>query len=845
MTKPAGTAIQRALTKVLAALIGESPPFAVLNLRPAALDHEGQLENLCRLPELRMVLLLMDPQASWAGQLVRKTVPAQVLVQRGLIRLPAVLGHLLDGLQTPVANPFRFLPEVVHWANRSILGASSNPLTLSELFELCGRNTSLEARQKTRERVLHRHSEHDMALKVQIADLCSAVLRFNGVARDAEPFDVLWLENEPEARFLPSSAVAGAADGAQSYADVLLQAGRWFPRMNLFIRRSGFEELCCEVDRTPSDEVWIEANELVPRDESSDHLGPSRRINLNSVDLFLVDIYLDARVNGLDVQRMIKAAEPGSIVVMLSHSDDHENIRLAFEQGTEYYLLKRNFLSAFHLYYLAVDAVGPLVARIKDLDLRLHLQGLLRGWRHRRGFLWFGDKCFHMINHALTHTLHDWELVNEAAQMLIEQGLIGPPLSDEEIYALALGSWLHDIGHRGNERYGEAHQIRDCHGLLSAEFMVKNPELLGILEFDEAKGEFCGVDDYYDGQCFGAGSGQSDRGGASLPVRMLRRHQQNPWNGLSILERSALIALYHKSNAPLVPDDVADRKARSKVPDEYFESAGREPITLIDILQVAYPRDSPKIPRFLSLIALFRLVDGLDIHGSRVGGLSEGQLKKTVIRQDLEYNLRKLEIEAQAILDNPEYRGRLDRELPATLIEHVCSRKPIPPELKNAFSEALPQEKPFLSLLNYAEFISVQDGHFDLHGCVENVSITLNDATGRVRLEYRLNRPYAWLQERTVREKAGEYVTLWQKLFGSGRQGEVGVVDVDSLPYPLGELRSASRFLREWMNLDRGIEHAIRLPRRGLAESGTSELRDLGFEVTPGEQPVVERVFFI
>ena len=66
---------------------------------------------------------------------------------------------------------------------------------------------------------------------------------------------------------------------------------------------------------------------------------------------------------------------------------------------------------------------------------------------HHKDFLWYGDKCYHMINHSYEHIIDNWKLTNQLFPVINKLSI-----SDNDLYSFCMAMWLHDIGHKGNER---------------------------------------------------------------------------------------------------------------------------------------------------------------------------------------------------------------------------------------------------------------------------------------------------------------------------------------------------------------------------------------------------------
>ena len=291
--------------------------------------------------------------------------------------------------------------------------------------------------------------------------------------------------------------------------------------------------------------------------------------------------------------------------------------------------------------------MGSLISLIEDSMLQRSLLGNIRYWKHKKNYLWFGDKCYHMIDHGFNHILDDWNIANSILFPILkyeirEQDYRFGDLcisKDELLYAFSMAIWLHDIGHKGNHRYGEPHLIRETHGIISGELILSKPDSFGIMIKREKEIEI------YRELLFPAGKEKK-------PVTQLILEQVERKKSITILEMIALFTIYHKSNSPLREREYYEMVQKNKfIPRDFFFNCNPNNgvITLESILD-KLPSSSFK-EDFFSLVALFRFIDGLDIKVTRVGDPNERELKLWVIQRDLEYNFRRLEVLAERMAD--------------------------------------------------------------------------------------------------------------------------------------------------------------------------------------------------
>jgi len=851
------------------------PPDVVFCSFCSREDFELSCRELLRMERVSAVVVLvtklldksLDEKAQWVLRLLKLA-----LGERRVVELLGAKGWTEEAeskleypeTRVPVDSPLHGLGDVLDYANEGLLaGAAMEPW---KLLLACAQNADADERRKIRESVFHGDSNKAAAVKLQVVDLCDAIRCYRETSPAATdlPLTIAWIENTPDEEF-PLTLGSPV-----TLRDLMTKCLQWFPHSRIGLLDGDYERLrtglmaCENPDDASLPLKWL-------RDDGS--LEGSSDVLLGRVDIFLIDIFLASDiegaggVNGLDLQQQIKNLCPGALVVVATKSGDYDNIKLAFDRGTEYYLPKDQFLSFPRLYFGALESLGYLVGRIENSAMRRHLVGLLRRWQARREHLWIGDKCFHMCNHAYEHAADDWKLFNEAVEVLDQYSPSPVPFDDSDIYAFALAIWLHDTGHRGNERIGEACLIRENHGLIAAEFILAAPELLGVAEevsFLEGA-ETAVYERHYAERSSGARYDHmladvdtwstSDEEAArscdaalqtlgqepahTLPVDVLSRHERLPSarkKGLSVAEKVALAAMYHKSNTPLLDADVNI----DTIPSEYMRGP-TTPVTCEGILSAAYgTAGEDRTRKLLTLVSLLRFVDGLDIHSTRVGGTTEGNLRKAAVHQDVMYVLRRLTVEAVSIADAyPELAVKVYSPIARVMAgraDEDREREKHRAELKE-IERIVGSERSYFSLLEHAGFLLVQDGHFELHGCVDEVRIGWNPNTDRLRVTYEVNRSLRWLKEHFVKEKGdAKNKTILEKLVGVPTQDKRG------LPYPLGELAGAGDYLKDWIGLADGIECCLELPGslspdevRSLEEAGyvVEEERLLVHEVSP------------
>jgi hypothetical protein len=813
----------------------EGSPLVVA-LRPDDATDNGLAERDKLLRLVRRVpgpIVIDCARATWLADLLNGLEKTKADRQRPPGRQPR--GDAAD-------NPFQLVGTIAEYFNKSTdipsrlsrLGGD-NLFKKDALLRGCASNLDPLTRARDRENVFHGSRDAERFLQLQLTDLCTALLLLGPALHGGKPVRMLWFENRPDDSLadvlgLPQAHTAEGADRSGpataaaplSLRGVLSKVEEWLGnRVEVYLISRDFGAL---------------HGGLLGHDPrkagASFHFGSTRaldgtsraELDFSTIQLFLIDIYLEdssgdptrieragAAVDGIALQEGLDRLFPGVPAVIVSSSEDYEETRRVFKNRGEFFLPKKQFLSLPLLYLRSIEELGPALSWIRNPDLRAHATSLVRRWSREPAYLWFGDKCYHMIDHSLPHVLDDWRLFNQLAAVIQSNRWIDADLEDEEIYLMLLAVWLHDIGHKGNERYGEAHQIRDSHGILSAEFILKHPKLLEIQESKWFQEPQSGprYDTFYEGKTFPTKEKQWH-----LVRVMVERHRGRS-AGLSTLEKAALLAMFHKSNAPVSRAGALGMEMDGKhIPVEYAEdglSSRGTVISLEEILEAANPGDAQGNRRFLQLVFLFRLVDGLDVNKVRVGSAAIRDFKGKVVEQDLRQMLTRLRQQVDLI----SMRVARDDKALALALEQRLYSEPAEKILGRTFKldssdvkmieELIGPQTDYWQILNFAAFISVQSGHFDLHGSVD--SLEIGSTTGppesrQLKLRFTLNRPYEWLSNTHVKEMRKDSSSLWIKLFGNDR----------TLPYAIQEFRDGFEHLKEMLRLERGVQLEVEFP---------------------------------
>jgi hypothetical protein len=398
----------------------------------------------------------------------------------------------------------------------------------------------------------------------------------------------------------------------------------------------------------------------------------------------------------------------------------------------------------------------------KDLDLKLrkNLIGNIRYWHFKKDLLWFGNKCYHIVDHSFNHAKNVWNIANQILFPLSET-LENLDLG-EDLYAFCMAIWLHDIGHKGNGRYGEPHQIRNLHPLISCELILQNPSHYGIfLEEEEKK-----IYSYYANYTF-----SKEKSGISLIRDRISLASQK----ISLLEKIALLCAYHQKNCPITAEDV---KREERIPIDYYQNGDKDNKVLT--LESIYDNEI-----FLSLAVLLRFIDGLDINKNRVGDINEKEGRKKTIENDLEFTFKELKREVERIITTtPIEKGKDDifRILFYEKVREEIQRdRWIAEEIKkeqryflnNLSPSPYKQMENYWTLVDHCLYLSVQEGHFNLHSAIDNIKIE-NISGKKIRITYYSNRT---AEELLNKEKFGvkeywekEEKSIAEHLLGKGKE---------------------------------------------------------------------------
>lgn len=578
--------------------------------------------------------------------------------------------------------------------------------------------------------------------------------------RDNRKLKILWIDNNPERKLdaidsrLPGLLnKAGCGENLKKLIKKICEV--WGCEIDLIDGKDEqFDAIYERLARYSQQESEKAFARVVPLNNSSRETREIKFKDLQNYSLILVDIFLGAeRHDGVKFVQAFTRSFPQIPAFILSVCDDYEVISEALKGGADFYILKSEVLVLPFAYYLYIRKLGRVLEFINSEQLRRSLIGNVRYWNFKRNFLWFGDKCYHMVDHSFRHSHNDWVIANEILYHIFrERGV--PGVSDEFLYSFLMAIWLHDIGHKGNRKYGEPYQIRDNHGYLAAELIVKYPELLGI----------CDDDGYYRELDFG------QEGVGSILEVMLDRKRRG---GLSITERIALFALFHKSNCPITREEYNSISSKNPfaIPVEYFQGGERKrerALTLERIVEALPERAKEDREWLIPFAFLLRFIDGLDIHTSRVGDQSEERLRRVVVENDKRYVFEKLKKAAKSLAPDPASELLWVTNLAQNVIGKIEAGEEVSFDELSRFLSSAQEWEDYIMLVNYASFVALQPGHFKLHSAVEEIKIGFRD---RLAIEIFLCKTKAELEREEILERGRPRETVWERIKGNREKG--------------------------------------------------------------------------
>lgn len=607
--------------------------------------------------------------------------------------------------------------------------------------------------------------------------------------------------------------------------DLLIFREQFKDRYDFFIKKDQLKELLAKLSDKKLKKQDIEITSLTVPDKSSTDKKDKKK--LIDFDLILLDLHLGNHLRGQDFLKQLYCHYPEIPVFIVSSSEDFNTVRETLKGGADYYVPKSRLISLPHKINRYFTELGELIWLAKENNcgeekskkLRRNLIGNIRRIMFDNQTLWFGDKCYHMINHSFFHALNDWKIANQILppimQYLRDQE-DAKKLTDEDIYCFCMAVWLHDIGHKGNEYYGEPHTVRDVHGLISAELIMKHPEHYGIYGYEGGNASPYRWATFRHPKT--APQLIRERFAMLAATSYMADVDKEGHDGIhrmTLLERIALICLYHKSNFPLDEEDVKQMTSKGKrIPLDCYEYFDRqtEPIHLKSICDLTHDEN------LMKLTALFRFIDGIDINRNRVGDETQESIKIETIERDLKQQLLRLKEEVNRLSDIYIRGSGKEKRFISLFFESVLKliegKKGMGKALmkeQQQFMDTINQAVPldnYYTLIDYIQFISVQDGHFKLHNSISDMVIKPESShhSGRIRFDirYKSDKGKDHLDNNTItvkewREPKGR--TIRDHLLGKRKIIEGTEYRIEN-GYVRREMNNGETYLRDWFDLE-------------------------------------------
>ena len=741
-----------------------------------------------------------------------------------------------DGKSLKLENPFKEISKVEELKNVYSSTSSNNKSTLSnnKFIKEAGEYCIPEHRKRRRHEGFHEKEGIDTSLAFQFYDLAIAcVKRKSQEWKEEKKFNVLLIENSSDGKiegFAPLNLDNAKKNESSKLESCLKKIEELFDhdyKFWIYPKEADYQTLKDKLDSildNSADRQKCET-EILDNVKPIDELNKQNNgLSFKDIDLILIDIYLEkgAKLSGLDFLKLFTLLYPEIPAFILSVSEDTEVIGKAIKQKADYFILKKNIFSLPLLFYEYIDGLGRLISYINNRDLKRNLIGNIRYWRFKKDFLWFGDKCYHMINHSFNHVENDWRIAHQVLIPILDY--FGKDyFLDEGLYCFFMGIWLHDIGHKGNERYGEPHEIRDLHGLISAELILKHPEHYGIYGYNKPDSSPYRWLSFRHprtaSQIIRERIASLEAAGRVLKQADKKTNVEQPIQKLTILEKIALLCIYHKSNFPMDEKYLENIvRAGKRIPRDCYENFDRStsPIHLKSFSDLMGDQN------LLQLMALFRFIDGLDINGNRVGDETEEGVKKETIKRDLSYQLFKLKNDVSQLanthLRNTEKERRFISLFYDQVEQNIQEQQWISEDLKKEqrrFLDTLQRDVPldnYYMLTEYIEFISVQEGHFGLHNSIEKLEIVVlpphddSKTTPRFQIKYISRKKADILNNKdkvTVKERGQkEGRTIRDHLLGEPEEKDGKKTDFRKNDgYVRRELNSVKEYLKDWFDL--------------------------------------------
>lgn len=503
-------------------------------------------------------------------------------------------------------------------------------------------------------------------------------------------------------------------------------------------------------------------------------------ISIYEADFILLDLYMDENVSGrfsgqfsFRLIEILKTIHPDTPVFIFSCIDINTIKNLCIELGAE------NYLAKYEAYLLPEkivefeNKIGPLLINIREDKLRKNAIGNIRTWLQSND-LWFGDKCYHMINHSLIHCSSVWKYINQLFTEFYKNEYKNNKNNtqlDEEIYTLAMTSWLHDIGHRGDDLVNNAGDVRAIHGYMSAKLIGENPQIYDLLFIDNDNKErtYTSYKQEYDKNIEeNVISTFCD----SINIDKLFNNRENTdfldKVKFKLLKNIMLLSAFHQGKTILffddekksiILDDILLRKRY--VPDKEYRTllSSKESNPVINELSCVpkiywsknrgidlpfsfsdfFKGNDPEIDDYIMLAGFFRFIDGIDINNARIGyGIKNDIHIAESLKNDILSYTNHLKSELNLIITDEYQRNNINSilnngffDIAKNDVKKIKKTENI--EFNTIFIDNLIDFLESNSLYNikdivkptteYIKFIAKQIGHINLHKAIQQIEI--------------------------------------------------------------------------------------------------------------------------
>ena len=357
--------------------------------------------------------------------------------------------------------------------------------------------------------------------------------------------------------------------GGTSGGDAGSAERTWKDRIECFTNvRTG---QCCGIERWPPKGKNSTEDST---ENSTQNTGPPKP---HQIDLVLQDEFLGGGVSGHELAELYYHEMPQALV-MLTTGLDVQGLVTGTPMPFVDRIVPKHYLAALPWYYYLAftDVMGSMLwepwLEANDHDetpflaqrttLR-HLLGSLRRWRREPEILWHGQALAEMVDHGNEHISDLWRLTNEilGARKDDQTLAIGlDKVTAAERVLLALGVWLHDVGHRGDDLSTSAAHIRDVHGSISEKLLLQHPAAFAL--------EWLLTDNKRAAQ-------DTDPADAAQKRVAQRNRIPTPEKPLSPIHQVGLVCRHHQSSAPLFPESLLDLHNALKFPSDYARVAWR------------------------------------------------------------------------------------------------------------------------------------------------------------------------------------------------------------------------------------------------------------------------------